>query len=117
VIVWGLKNCDTCRKARAWLDERSIAHAFRDVRADGVTEADIAAWIAAVGADTLVNRRGTTWRGLDEATRVRADDPAGVTGVLAAHPAVIKRPVFVAADGAVVVGFGAAERARLEALR
>lgn len=116
ITVWGLKNCDTCKKARAWLDARSMPHAFRDVRADGLAAADVRAWLDAVGTEVLVNRRGTTWRGLDEAARTRADDPAIVAGLLLEHPALIKRPVFVGSDGAVVVGFGKAEQARVEAL-
>src|SRR3546814_10092852 len=51
ITVWGLKNCDTCRKARAWLDARSVPHAFKDVRADGLSAADVRAWLDAAGAD------------------------------------------------------------------
>lgn len=116
ITVWGLKNCDTCRKARAWLDSRSVAHAFRDVRADGVSAGDVKAWLDAVGAEVLVNRRGTTWRGLDDAAKAKAEDPAGMVDLLVANPAIIKRPVFVGGDGSVVVGFGKAEQASLEAL-
>lgn len=116
ITVWGLRNCDTCKKARAWLDGRALPHAFRDVRADGVSAAEIAGWLRAVGAEVLVNRRGTTWRGLDDAARARADDPAAVAGLLAEHPALIKRPVFVGGDGSVVAGFGKAEQARVEAM-
>ena len=116
IAVWGLKNCDTCKKARAWLDARAVPHAFTDVRADGVPAAEIRTWLDAVGPEVLVNRRGTTWRGLDDAAKARADDPAALAGLLAEHPALIKRPVFVGGDGAVVVGFGRAEQARVEAL-
>ena len=116
ITVWGLKNCDTCRKARAWLDGRAVPHAFKDVRADGLSAADVQAWLDAVGADILVNRRGTTWRGLDDAARAKADDPATVTALLVANPALVKRPVFVGGDGRVVVGFGKAEQTRVEEL-
>ena len=116
ITVWGLKNCDTCKKARTWLDGRSVQHVFKDVRADAVPAADVSAWLKAVGADTLVNRRGTTWRGLDEAARARADDPSAIVGLLVEHPALIKRPVFVGGDGTVVVGFGKAEQGWVEAL-
>ena len=116
ITVWGLKNCDTCKKARTWLDGRSAAHSFKDVRADGLAPADIQAWLDAVGADVLVNRRGTTWRGLDDAAKAKAEDPAGTVDLLVANPAIIKRPVFVGGDGSVVVGFGKAEQARLEEL-
>lgn len=116
ITVWGLKACDTCRKARAWLDGRSVPHAFRDVRADGLSAADVQPWLDAVGADVLVNRRGTTWRGLDDQAKARADDPAAVSDLLVEHPALVKRPVFVGGDGTVVVGFGKAEQARVEVL-
>ena len=64
ITVWGLKNCDTCKKARTWLEGKGASFAFKDVRADGLTADRITEWLAAVGADTLINRRGTTWRGL-----------------------------------------------------
>jgi len=116
ITVWGLKNCDTCKKARAWLDGRSVSYAFKDVRADAVAAGDVKAWLDAVGADVLLNRRGTTWRGLDDAAKAKADDPAGLVELLVANPALIKRPVFVGGDGTVVVGFGKAEQARAEVL-
>ena len=116
ITVWGLKTCDTCRKARAWLDGRAVPHTFKDVRADGLTAREVRAWLGAVGADALVNRRGTTWRGLDGAEQAKAGDPATVVDLLVGHPALIKRPVFVGTDGAVVVGFGKAEQARVETL-
>lgn len=116
ITVWGLKNCDTCRKAREWLDGRQVPYSLRDVRADGLSAADVQAWLDAVGADVLVNRRGTTWRGLDDAAKAKADDPAAITDLLVANPALIKRPVFVGTDGRVVVGFGRAEQGRVEAL-
>ncbi|MDA0997962.1 MAG: Spx/MgsR family RNA polymerase-binding regulatory protein, partial [Proteobacteria bacterium] len=111
LMMYGLKNCDTCRKARKWLDGEEIAHAFVDVRADGVTPANIAKWAAAAGVDTLLNRRGTTWRGLTEAEKANAAGKGALT-LMATHPALIKRPVFEA-EGEIVVGFGAAEMQRL----
>lgn len=111
LTVYGLKNCDTCRKARKWLDSKGIEHAFRDVRADGVAETDVARWAKAAGIDALLNRWGTTWRGLAPAEQARADKGQAVA-LMAAHPALIKRPVFEA-GGTVVVGFGAAEQKTL----
>ena len=116
ITVWGLKNCDTCRKARAWMDGRDVPHAFKDVRADGLSPNDVQAWLDAVGADVLINRRGTTWRGLDDGAKAKAEDPVGIVDLLVANPALIKRPVFVGADGGVVAGFGKAEQARVETL-
>jgi arsenate reductase (glutaredoxin) len=116
ITVWGLKNCETCKKARTWLDDRSVLHSFKDVRADSLSPGDIQAWLDAVGADVLINRRGTTWRGLDDAAKARAEDSKTVVELLAANPALIKRPVFVAPDGTTVVGFGKAEQAKVEGL-
>ena len=112
--MYGLKNCDTCRKARRWLDELGREHRFHDVRGEGLAEATIAGWINAVGVDVLLNRRGTTWRGLSDAEKDLQGD-AEAASLMAAHPALIKRPVFVASDH-VLVGFGEAEKVELESL-
>ena len=113
ISLYGLKNCDTCRKARRWLDARGTAHAFHDVRADGISAALIAGWIAAVGWETLLNRRGTTWRGL-AATDKDGVDEAKAAALMAAHPALIKRPVIDTA-GTISVGFAAAQHDALAA--
>ena len=114
LTIYGLKNCDTCRKARRWLDERGQDYRFHDVRGDGLGKEAIAGWIDAVGVDVLLNRRGTTWRGLSDAEKGVAD-AAGAAALMAAYPALVKRPVFEIA-GRLVVGFGDAERSKLEAL-
>ena len=109
--VYGLKNCDTCRKAMKWLDANGIAYSFHDIRQAGLSEEDIAGWAAKAGWETLLNRRGTTWRGLPEAAREGVDE-ARALGLMAAHPALMKRPVFVT-GGDVLVGFDADVQARL----
>ena len=114
LTVYGLKSCDTCRKARRWLDEHGLEHQFRDVRADGVTAEQIAGWIGAVGVDVLLNRRGTTWRSLGDADKAVAGD-AEAAALIARYPALIKRPVFEDSDG-ILVGFGDPQKARLESL-
>jgi len=101
--MYGLKNCDTCRKARKWLDAEGIAHEFLDVRADGIAEADVQRWAEAVGAEVLLNRRGTTWRGLSDTDKAIGEG-SGAVALMAAHPALIKRPVFEH-GGDVLVGF------------
>ena len=111
ITVYGLKNCDTCRKARKWLDGAGIAHRFHDVRGDDLDRATVAAWADELGVEALLNRRGTTWRGLSEADRAGADGD-GAVDLMTAHPALIKRPVFDL-GGRRLVGFGAAERAAL----
>lgn len=103
--VWGLKNCDTCRKALKWMDENGVAYDFADVRKDGLTDSDIRRWAGAVGVETLLNRRGTTWRKLTDAEKASAETEKGAVALMAAHPSVIKRPIFD--DGKrVLVGFG-----------
>lgn len=101
--MYGLKNCDTCRNARKWMNAEGIAHEFIDVRADGIAEADVARWAAAVGVEMLLNRRGTTWRGLSDADKARGEGAQAIS-LMASHPALIKRPVFEA-DDTVLVGF------------
>ena len=101
--LYGLKTCDTCRKARKWLDAEGIQHVFVDVRADGIGADDVARWAEAVGIETLLNRRGTTWRGLSDADKAKGEGDAAVA-LMATHPALIKRPVFEK-DGDVLVGF------------
>jgi Spx/MgsR family transcriptional regulator len=93
ITVYGLKTCDTCRKARQWLDGKGIAHRFHDVRADGLDERTVAGWVEELGYEALLNTRGTTWRGLPEASRAQVDT-AKATKLMHAHPALIKRPVF-----------------------
>jgi len=111
IEVWGLKNCDTCRKALNWLKQEAIAHRFRDVRADGLDPAALEAWIAELGWEPLVNTRGTTWRGLPETERDALDGKRAHALILA-HPAVMKRPVFDLGKRR-LVGFKAAEQAAL----
>ena len=112
VTVYGLKNCDTCRKALKWLAAEGLDHRFHDVRADGVDTASISAWADAVGWESLLNRRGTTWRNLPEADRANVG-AAEAVALMEAHPALIKRPVFNL-DGRVMVGFGDDVRAALK---
>ena len=110
LTVWGLKTCDTCRKARNYLEAEGIASEWRDVRADGLDRETIAMVLAHIGEGGAINRRSTTWRGLpgDERNRSAAD-------LLVEHPTLLKRPVFIAGD-AVYVGFDAEVRTWLKSL-
>ncbi|MEO1694022.1 MAG: ArsC/Spx/MgsR family protein [Pseudomonadota bacterium] len=110
VALYGLKNCDTCRKARSALDAADIAHTFVDIRADADLTAKIPAWLNETGSDALINRRSTTWRTLDADVQATAlENPAAV---LAAHPTLIKRPI-IETDAGVHVGWNAQTRAAL----
>ena len=89
ITLYGLKNCDTCKKAMKALAAHGHDVTFVDIRADANLEKKVPFWLSAAGADLLINRRSTTWRGLDEAAR--SSDPLAL---LKAHPTLIKRPVI-----------------------
>ena len=112
IVVYGLKNCDTCRKALKWLDAEGLAHRFHDVRADGIGAAEVGRWMDAVSWETLLNRRGTTWRKLP-GSETEGIDAAKAKALMLEHPALIKRPVFDTGDR-VVVGFKAEQQAELK---
>jgi Spx/MgsR family transcriptional regulator len=105
VQVYGLKNCDTCKKARAWLDRNDVAHAFIDYRDHPVPAATLREWADAVGGwEKLVNRASTTWRALAD-NRKSPADAAAWTALIAEYPALVRRPVLVREGGEVTVGF------------
>lgn len=104
ITLFGIPNCDTVKKARAWLDAQGVAYQFHDFRKAGVPDDRLQAWCRAVGHQKLVNRQGTTWRKLDEAAQASAADEAGARQLMQAQPSVIKRPV-VEWPGQVTVGF------------
>lgn len=111
ITLYGLKNCDTCRKALKDLTAAGMAHAFVDMRSDGVTRELIAAWVGEIGWEFLLNRRGTTWRRLSDAEKADIDE-AGAIDLMAVHRALIKRPV-VEHGGAVTIGFTETVKNRL----
>ena len=105
IYLYGIPNCDTVKKARAWLTEHSAAYQFHDFKKLGVPEADIDTWLQAVGWETLINRKGTAWRGLDESAKALVVDAASARAVAMANPSVIKRPVLLWPNGDITVGF------------
>jgi len=104
ITLHGIPNCDTVKKARAWLEEQGQPYAFHDFKKAGVPEAELDRWIAELGWEKLVNRAGTTWRKLDEATRAAVVDAASARALMLAQPSVIKRPVTRWPDGLTSVG-------------
>ncbi|KQM69038.1 Spx/MgsR family RNA polymerase-binding regulatory protein [Xylophilus sp. Leaf220] len=106
-LLYGIPNCDTVKKARAWLSDHGVAYRFHDFKKDGVPEAALDRWRAAVGDELLLNRRGTTWRGLDPAAQAAAGTEAGARSLMLSHASVVKRPVVEWPDGRVTVGFDA----------
>jgi Spx/MgsR family transcriptional regulator len=105
IIVYGISNCDTVKKARAWLTAQGLAHEFHDFKKLGVPAARLPAWEGAIGWQKLLNRQGTTWRKLDPALQASATDSAGALAVMQAHASVIKRPVVEWPGGQITVGF------------
>ncbi len=93
ITVYGIRNCDTVKKARQWLDDHGQPYQFHDFKGAGVPPQLLDHWMAQVGWEALLNRKGTTWRQLDEDTRSSVTDPAGARAVMLAQPSVIKRPV------------------------
>lgn len=93
LTLYGLKNCDSCKKAQKALEAVGIAVTFHDVRSDGVSDDQLARWLNAAGREALVNTRSTTWRGLSEAERAINDDE-DAQRLLSLHPTLIKRPVI-----------------------
>lgn len=106
VTVYGIRNCDTLKKSLHWLDEHAVAHTFHDYRKQGLSGELLEEMIAALGWEALVNRRGTTWRALDEAVRQQIDADSA-RQLMLDQPALIRRPVVRAGD-TWLVGFDAA---------
>jgi len=103
IEVYGIPNCDTVKKARQWLDTRGVEYAFHDYKKEGADSARLRKWIAAAGVDTVLNRRGTTFRKLSDVEKADIDADKAVT-LLQQHPSMIKRPV-VEYPGGLLVGF------------
>ncbi len=114
ITLYGIPNCDTVKKARDWLTAHGADYQFHDFKKQGVPTALLPGWIESAGLDTLINRRGPTWRKLDAATQASVVDTPSAMAVMQEHSSVIKRPVVVWSDGLVTVGFSdAAFAARL----
>ena len=107
ITVYGISNCDTVKKARAWLTAQGVDYEFHDFKKQGVPERQLDRWIDALGWEELVNRKGTTWRTLDAATQAGLVDAGSAIAVMKANSSVIKRPVVQWPDGQVTVGFDA----------
>ena len=107
ITLYGIPNCDTVKRARAWLAEQGVAHAFHDFKKAGVPEAGLDAWLAAAGWERLLNRKGTAWRALPDALKAGVTDAASARAVMLQHASTIKRPVVDWGGGRVTVGFDA----------
>ncbi|MCS6765324.1 MAG: ArsC family reductase [Candidatus Protistobacter heckmanni] len=104
IVVHGIPNCDTVKRARTWLESQGVAYRFHDFRKDGITADMIKGWLQKVPRDVLINRKGTTWRKLPENVQAAAESESDAVALMLAQPSVIKRPVLAAGD-ALLVGF------------
>jgi len=112
ITIFGIKNCDTVKKALKWLDREGVAHNFHDFRRDGLDGALVDSFIKGVPLDKLINTRGTTWRKLPESDREDMNAAKAKTLMLA-HDAIIKRPLWRFEDGSMMVGFGKTEQGEI----
>lgn len=102
-ILYGIKNCDTVKKARKFLDEKQVDYTFHDFRDDGLNPIQLSAWAAELGWESLLNKRSTTWRQLPDETKENLNETLALM-VMEDQPTLIKRPVLELSDQ-VVVGF------------
>ncbi|BEP96836.1 arsenate reductase [Acidovorax sp. A79] len=93
ITVYGIPNCDTVKKSRAWFTEQGLDYAFHDFKKQGVPAARLPGWMLAVGWEKLVNRQGTTWRKLDSNVQAAVQGEDSASALMQAQPSVIKRPV------------------------
>ncbi len=105
ITVYGIKNCDTIKKACKWLSDNGIEYQFHDLRKEGIDLENIENWVEQAGWETVLNRRGTTWRTLDTSIQENTNCD-NVAALLLEHPAMIKRPVLDV-DGSITIGFKA----------
>jgi Spx/MgsR family transcriptional regulator len=104
ITIYGIKNCDTMKKARAWLDNHKVAYAFHDYKAAGIERAKLEAWAKKAGWETLLNRAGTTFKKLPDKDKEGVTEKKAIALMLA-QPSMIKRPVLELGGGKLLVGF------------
>lgn len=106
ITIYGIKNCDSVKKARHWLQKQGINYQFNDFRVQGIDRETLQTWIDQVGIEVIVNKRGTTWRNLEPDQQQKINEVSDVLDLLIANPTLIKRPVLNV-DGIITVGFTA----------
>ena len=103
ITLYGIRNCDTIKKARAWLEKHGVEYAFHDYKVAGIDFSKLRRWSAEVGWETLLNRNGTTFRKLPDSRRANLDEEKALA-LMAEQPSIIKRPVLEC-NGRLLVGF------------
>lgn len=105
LIVYGIPNCDSVKKARTWLADHGLNAHFHDFKKQGVPAPELKTWLDALGWETVLNRKGTTWRQLDDAVKAGVNDSASAEKVMLAQASTIKRPVIRWPSGKITVGY------------
>ena len=104
-VLHGIPNCDTVKRARAWLEDRGFEHRFHDFKKGGVPEEALDRWIEQLGWQALLNRQGTTWRKLSDDEKEGVIDAPSARAAMRAHPSLIRRPIVEWPNGEISVGF------------
>lgn len=112
MVVYGIKNCNTVKTALDWLKKKNVVFDFHDYKAKGITEAKLKEWSKQVGWESLVNKRGTTWRQLDEATQAKIKSESAAIALMKEKTSIIKRPLIEKDGKVVVLGFDEEEYAK-----
>ena len=112
LTLYGIPNCDTVKKARTWLGEHQLAYTFHAFKNQGLTAEQVQAWSRQLPWEQLLNKRGTTWRGLSADQQLSVTDAASAAALMAEHPSLVKRPVVAWPDGSLSVGFAEADWAQ-----
>lgn len=107
IEIYGIKNCDTMKKAFRWLDDNNLDYAFHDYKKEGVNEAQAKAWLEQLGWENVINKRGTTWRKLEEDIKNTMDNNSAIQ-IMLAQPSIIKRPLITFKES-IFLGFNAEE--------
>jgi len=105
ITVYGIPNCDTVKKARAWFSERGVETIWHDFKKQGVPSDALSTWLHSAGWERLLNRQGTTWRKLGDDTQAGVTDADSARALMLSQPSVIRRPVVRWSDGQITVGF------------
>lgn len=110
--LYGIPNCDQVKKARSWLDAHGVEHVFHDFKKQGLSATLASSWIVEAGAERVINRKGTTWRGLDDARKALADKASSAAALVSESPSLVKRPVLEH-NGTLTIGFDPVVYAKL----
>ncbi|MBS1505445.1 MAG: ArsC family reductase [Bacteroidetes bacterium] len=105
MTLYGIKNCNTVKSAEEWLNKHKIEFTFHDYKKSGITEAKLRGWCKQVGWESLVNKRGTTWRQLDETVQKKVIDEKSAIALMLEKTSVIKRPLIEKNDKVILLGF------------